>query len=257
MMDGLARFSLKERRALVTGAARGLGFEIARALAAAGAHVVLNGRDAARLEEAARKIAAEGGSASTAAFDVRDVDAAATAIAGIGRTHGRLDILVSNVGVRSRKPIFEFSIEEVRDLIDADLVAGFVLAREAARLMIPRKSGRIINVTSIAGPFARAGDAAYIAAKGGLSALTRAMAAEFGPYNITANAIAPGFFATETNAAMVADPETTAWVEKRTPLRRWGRPAEIAGAAVFLASDAASYISGHTLTVDGGATATF
>jgi gluconate 5-dehydrogenase len=232
-----APFSLDDRVALVTGAGRGLGFEIARALAQAGARVIVNGRDASRLDDAVRRIAADGGQASD--------------------TFGRLDILVGNVGLRNRKGLFEFSLEEVRALIDVDLVAGFVLAREAARLMIPRKQGRIINVTSIAGPLARAGDAAYIAAKGGLAALTRALAAELGPHNITANAIAPGFFATETNAAMVADPELNARFASRVPLGRWGQPEEIAGAAVFLASDAASYVSGHVLTVDGGVTATW
>jgi gluconate 5-dehydrogenase len=250
-------FSLDDRIALVTGAGRGLGFEIARAMAAAGAHVIVNGRNAARLEAAVQRIAAEGGKAGAAAFDVGDADAVARAIAGIGEQHGRLDILVGNVGLRNRKSLFDFSLEEVRALIEVDLVAGFVLAREAARLMIPRKSGRIINVTSIAGPLARAGDAVYIAAKGGLTALTRALAAELGPHNITANAVAPGFFATETNAAMVADPEIGARFATRVPLGRWGRPDEIAGAAVFLASDAASYVSGHVLTVDGGVTATW
>ncbi len=257
MAEGLARFSLKDRVALVTGAGRGLGFEIARALAGAGAHVVVNGRDAARLDAAVKKIALDGGSASAAAFDVRDTNKSAAAIAEIGRTHGRLDILVSNVGIRNRKPIFDFSVDEVRALIDADLVAAFVIAREAARQMIARRYGRIINVTSIAGPLARPGDAAYIAAKGGLAALTRAMAAEFGPHNVTVNAIAPGFFATETNAAMTADPDLNARFATRVPLGRWGEPEEIAGAAVFLASDAASYVSGHVLTVDGGVSATW
>jgi gluconate 5-dehydrogenase len=257
MSHGPSQFSLQDRVALVTGAGRGLGFEIARAMAAAGAHVLVNGRDAGRAGEAARKISSDGGRATGVAFDVGDAEAVTRAIAEIGRQHGRLDILVSNVGVRNRKPIFDFSVDEVRALIDADLVAGFVVAREAARLMIPRRQGRIINVTSIAGPLARPGDAPYIAAKGGLAALTRAMAAEFGPHNITVNAIAPGFFATETNAAMIADPELNARFATRVPLGRWGQPGEIAGAAVFLASDAASYVSGHVLTVDGGVSATW
>ncbi len=257
MPHGPSQFSLQDRVALVTGAGRGLGFEIARAMAEAGAHVVVNGRDAGRTDEAARRISGRGGKATGAAFDVGDAEATARAVAEIGQRHGRLDILVSNVGIRNRKPIFDFSVDEVRALIDADLVAGFVVAREAARLMIPRRQGRIINVTSIAGPLARPGDAAYIAAKGGLAALTRAMAAEFGAHNITVNAIAPGFFATETNAAMTADPELNARFATRVPLGRWGEPREIAGAAVFLASDAASYVSGHVLTVDGGVSATW
>jgi gluconate 5-dehydrogenase len=250
-------FSLAGRVALVTGAGRGLGFEIALGFARAGARVVVNGRDPKRLEDAVGRIRAEGGNAAASAFDVSRPEAVADAMAGIVRDKGRLDVLVSNVGLRNRKTLFEISLEEVRELIEVDLVAGFVLAREAAKHMIPQGGGRIITVTSISGPFARAGDAAYIAAKGGLAALTRALAAELGPHNITANAVSPGFFATETNAAMVADPEVTRWVERRTPLRRWGRPEEIAGAALFLASDAASYVSGHVLTVDGGATVTF
>jgi gluconate 5-dehydrogenase len=250
-------FSLKDRVALVTGAGRGLGFEIARALAAAGAHVIINGRDQARLDAAACRIADDGLQVTTAAFDVGDPERTVQAIDDIGRRYGRLDILVSNVGVRNRKPVFDFTVEEVRALIDADLVAGFVVAREAARLMIPRRHGRIINVTSIAGPLARPGDAPYIAAKGGLAALTRALAAEFGSHNITVNGIAPGFFATETNAGMIADPDISARFATRVPLGRWGEPREIAGAAVFLASDAASYVSGHVLTVDGGVSATW
>jgi len=249
-------FSLAGKVALVTGAARGLGYEIATALARAGAAVTINGRDAGRLRAAAEAAAKDGVQLATAAFDASG-PAAADELAALADRHGRIDVLVSNVGLRNRKALFDITPEEIRGLIDADLVGPFLIARAAARRMVQRRQGRIVFIASIAGPVAHAGDAAYTAAKGGVAALTKALAVELGPDNITVNAIAPGFFATETNAHLVADPERNRYFVERTALRRWGRPEEIAGAAVFLASDAASFITGHVLTVDGGTTSMF
>jgi gluconate 5-dehydrogenase len=250
-------FSLAGRLALVTGAARGLGFAMAASLARAGAEVLLNGRDAARLAAPVASLRAEGLAAAPLVFDVADEAAVARAFAAIAGGHGRLDILVSNVGLRNRRPIDELSRADMREMLDVNLAAPFALAKAAAALMLPQGRGRLIMVTSVAGPISRAGDAAYTAAKGGLAALTRALAAEYGPRGITANAIAPGFFATETNAARVADAGFQAFVALRVPLRRWGQPHEIGGAAVFLASDEAAYVNGHVLTVDGGFSASF
>lgn len=251
----LRRFSLEGRVALVTGARRGLGFEIATALAGSGAHVVISGRDDAGLAASEAMLAGEGLSCSRLAFDMLDFGAMRAALGEIETRHGRLDILVNAAADRNRKHLLDFSDPEISHLIAADLTSAIVLCREAARLMVPKGYGRLINLTSIAGEIARPGDTIYTAAKHGLTGFVRGLAAEYGPHGITSNAIAPGGFATEANAASKADPEIGAHFARRTALGRWGEPTEIAGAAVFLASDAASYVTGHVLFVDGGHTA--
>ncbi|SUV67190.1 gluconate 5-dehydrogenase [Bordetella avium] len=253
----LQQFSLAGQVALVTGSARGLGWEIARAMAASGAHVLINGRDAAKAEAAAATLRTAGLAASALPFDVSDHEAMQAAFVTLDAQHGRLDILVNNVGARIRKTLRDISPSEIRQLIDTDLVAGILLAKLATERMARQGSGRLIAITSVVGELARVGDAVYPAAKQGLTGLMRALAAEFGPQGITSNAIAPGTFATQTNAAMVADPLIGPGLAARNPIGRWGRPEEIAGAAVFLASPAASFINGQVLAVDGGLSVQF
>jgi gluconate 5-dehydrogenase len=250
-------FDLSGRHALVTGSGSGLGFALARGLARAGARVVLNGRDRAKLDAAAAALADEGIAATIAPFDVTDAHAVDAAIAGVTRDHGPIDILVNNAAMNRRQPLEKFSLDEWRELQGANLDGPFLVTRAVIPAMKAQRRGKIVNICSIASDLGRPNIVAYAVSKGGLKMLTRALAVELAPHNVQVNGIAPGFFRTEMNAALTSDAEFSAWVAKRTPAGRWGEPDEIAGAAVFLASAAADFVTGHLLYVDGGFSASY
>lgn len=251
-------FSLHGKTALITGSTQGLGLVIAGAYAASGARVVINGRRADRVEQAVESLTAQGYSAYPYVHDISRLHEQEAAFGHLCREVGTPDIVVNNVGIRIRKSLAEATIEEVLELMNVDLVAAIQLSKLAAGAMVHNKmQGRIITLTSIAGELARPGDAIYPIAKQGLSGMIRALAVEYGPCGITSNGIAPGTFATETNASLAGDPIKSPIVIGRNPLGRWARPDEIAGAAVFLASPCASYVNGHILVVDGGFSVTF
>lgn len=245
-------FDLTGRTALVTGSSQGLGFALARGLAQAGAAIVLNGRDEQKLSAAAETLRAEGARVATAAFDVTDGAASGAAVARVEADFAPIDILINNAGIQRRAPLAEMTEEQWRAVIDTNLTSAFLVARAVAPRMIARGAGKIINICSVMSEVSRPTIGNYAAAKGGLKMLTRAMAVEWARHGIQANGIAPGYFVTELNKALVENVEFNRWICGRTPAGRWGQPHELAGAAVFLASPASDFVNGQILTVDGG-----
>jgi gluconate 5-dehydrogenase len=255
------RFDIKGKRALITGSSTGIGFALAKGLSEAGAIVILNGRDPARLKTAQAALKASGANTTGAdvhavAFDVTDDAAVNLAISTIETTIGAIDILVNNAGIQRRMPLDEFPAETWRELMATNLDSVFYVAKAVARAMIPRKAGAIVNICSVQSELGRPAIAPYMASKGAVKMLTKGMAIDWGKHGIRVNGLGPGYFDTELNKALVKDEKFSSWLTNRTPLGRWGNVDELVGACLFLVSPAASFVTGHVLYVDGGVTAT-
>lgn len=245
-------FDLTGRTALISGSSQGIGLALAKGLAAAGAHIILNGRDTGKLEKAAAEF---GGRCDVLAFDVTDHDAVRSAVDGFESAKGPIDILVNNAGMQHRAPLEEFEAAAFEKLLQTNIASVFHAGQAAARHMIKRGAGKIINIASVQSRLARPSIAPYTATKGAVANLTKGMATDWARHGLQCNAIAPGYFDTPLNAALVADRDFSAWLEKRTPAGRWGNVEELQGACVFLSSNASSFVNGQTIYVDGGITA--
>ena len=256
MVKGIEQFSLAGRRALVTGSGQGIGLALARGLGEAGASLVLNGRDAAKLARAAEQLEGEGLSVVTRAFDVTDHDAVREAVDAIEVEIGPIDVLVNNAGMQHREPLETFPAEAFERLLQTNVASVFHVGQAVARHMIGRGAGKIINIASVQAAVARPGIAPYTATKGAVVNLTKGMATDWAKYGLNCNAVAPGYIETPLIETLLADRDFSMWLKGRTPAGRWGQVEELVGATVFLASDAARFVNGHTLFVDGGITAT-
>lgn len=254
-LRGTQLFDLTGRTAIVTGAGRGLGRTMALALAAAGADVAVSSRTAPEIERVRDEIRRLGRRSEAITADCTAEAACDALVAGTLERLGRIDILVNNAGMNIRKPVLELSLAEYQQVLKTNLEGYFLCARAAGRVMVAAGAGKVINISSIFGQVALPAQGAYASSKGGIEQLTKVLALEWAPHGVQVNAIAPTYFETELTQPLFEDPERQAFITGRTPMGRWGQPHELAGAVIFLASDAASYITGHTLVVDGGWTA--
>ena len=251
-MSNQSIFDLTGRTALVTGSSRGLGRAMAEGLAVAGARVLINGTNPARVEETVAEFRSAGHEAEAVSFDVTSEEEVKAAFAKLDAEGITVDILINNAGIQYRKPMVELDTADWQRVIDTNLTSAFVIGREAAKRMIARGHGKIVNIGSLTSELARATVAPYTVAKGGIKMLTRAMAAEWAQHGIQSNAIGPGYMLTDMNEALISNPEFDAWVKGRTPAKRWGKPEELIGTAVFLSSSASDYVNGQIIYVDGG-----
>ena len=252
----LKSFDLTGRTALITGSSAGIGFALARGLGGAGARVILNARNAVKLEAAAEVLRSEGLQVLTAPFDVTSGDAVTAAVARIEAEVGAIDILVNNAGMQRRAPLDQFAEADWHELMKTNVDSVFLVGQAVARHMIGRKRGKIVNICSVQSELGRPGIAPYTASKGAVKMLTKGMAIDWGQHGIQVNGLGPGYFKTELTEALVQNEEFTRWLIGRTPSRRWGDVEDLVGAAVFLSSDASNFVNGHILYVDGGVTAT-
>lgn len=255
-MTVLSSFQLNGKLALITGSSAGIGFALARALGQAGAHVVLNGRNAQKVSAAAQTLKDEGLTVSESVFDVTNAKSVSEAVQQIETQVGAIDILVNNAGMQIRGPLHEYKDEDWHTLMRTNLDSVYFVGKTVAQKMIPRGRGKIINICSVQSELGRPGIAPYTASKGAVKMFTKGMAIDWGQFGIQVNGIGPGYFKTELNQKLVDDPQFSSWLVGRTPSRRWGDVEDLGGAAVFLASDASKFVNGHILYVDGGVTAT-
>ncbi|MBX2883016.1 MAG: glucose 1-dehydrogenase [Granulosicoccus sp.] len=255
MKSGIQLFDLKGKKALITGSSQGIGLTLAEGLGAAGASILVNGRDENKLSKAVEGLIEQGIQATPHCFDVTDHAAVNEAVSAALDTHGDIDVLINNAGMQHRTPLEDFDPLVFNQMLQTNITSVFNAGQVVARHMIKRGSGKIINIASVQTALARPGIAPYTTTKGAVANLTKGMATDWAKFGLQVNAIAPGYFDTPLNAALVQDKDFSEWLEKRTPAGRWGQLDELIGAAIFLSSDASSFINGHTLFVDGGITA--